>query len=64
LGKSIEFTVLPLTNSMIPEINWQTPPKKTNTPIKTFGVATPRTWTPKMEMRKIPVLLLAIAKPK
>lgn len=47
-------TVLPLTNSMIPERNWQTPPKKIKTPIKTLGVATPRTCTPKMEMRKIP----------
>lgn len=51
--------MFPLTNSIIPEINWQTPPKKINTPIKTFGVATPRTFTPKMEMRKIPDQFLA-----
>lgn len=52
--------MFPLTNSIIPEINWQTPPKKIKTPIKTFGVATPRTFTPKMEMRKIPDQFLAI----
>ena len=45
---------------MIPAMNWQTPPKKIKTPIRTFGVATPLTWTPKMEIKKIPVKRLEI----
>jgi hypothetical protein len=46
--------VFPLMNSMIPEMNWHTPPKKMKTTIKTFGVATPQTCTPNIEIKKIP----------
>lgn len=48
--------MFPATISAMPAMNWQTPPKKINTLIKRFGVVSPRAWTPKMEIRKIPAL--------
>jgi hypothetical protein len=41
---------------MIPEMNWHTPPKKRRQPTMIFGVATPRTSRPKLEIRKMPII--------
>jgi hypothetical protein len=37
-----ELTVLPVANSMIPAMNWHTPPKNIKTPIIAFGTVMPR----------------------
>lgn len=54
-GNTVAPNVFPATNSMMPEMNWHTPPKNISTPTRTLGVVTPRALTPKIEIRKMPV---------
>ena len=48
----VGLTVLPVTNSMMPEMYWQTPPKNIMVVMMMLGASTPRVPIPVRETRK------------